>query len=763
MNKYEFIRVIGDGTYGIVYEGKNKQTKEQVAIKKLKEKYQTLEECKNTTEIKILEKLYHENIIHLKEVIRDFNGEIFFIFEYCDCNLLEFIDIHKEKNKKIPEPIIRDIILQLTKGLRYLHSNHYFHRDLKPENILLILNKYDLNNLSNNNINDSCIKVKIADFGTAKKIPNKDTLTITEYVCTRWYRSPECILRTDYYNETSDIWALGCIMAELYKLEPLFPGENEFDQINQIFKILGTPTKGKWSWGYSQAEYLGIQFPVYYKKDLKTILGYIGNDGVNLLNQIFQFEYTKRPSCNKILNHSFFKLIPRAIINNASYGIRNSFPHIIKKENYNRLEHKSQNKMKYLSNNTGNNYICHSFYNGKKINAKKKYSDTNVLNQNLTGKNSNKNIINYNNSSSTNIKDTKEKNNISSCIKIISNSYRKNKINNNIKYITINESKNGITSKKIFPSIRKKEESKVNENNSSKKEFSTIILSNNGRKKGKYFSINNNSKRELYLNNSFEEKKDFNNNISLLKINNNNYLTLNEKNNSEKFNKIIVNKFTDRKLINNIQSQNINKYQIYPNCINNTSSRISKNESINYMKNKEQKGKKSPTTKNNFVNISNKRNKFRKNYKFSEIHVKKQTKYNENESLQNNQLDKTAKKCICSLGNNPKDFQRLFQNKTNNILKISISKNISNYNLNNSPYIKNINNMNNKKIQLSPLKKNNILLFEKSASINKKIEKKDINQNELINKRTNRKGIINIALEEEESNLNSNINSNKKK
>ena len=321
MNKYELIRVIGDGTYGIVYEGINKETKEKVAIKKLKQKCQTLEECKSEMEIIILEQSHHENIIRLKEIIRDFNSEVSYIFEYCDCNLLQFIDIHKENNKKIPEPIIREIILQLTKGLKYIHSKNYFHRDLKPENILLILNKYDLLNLSNNNINDSGIKVKIADFGTAKKIPTKDALTITEYICTRWYRSPECVLRTDYYNEKSDIWALGCIMAELYKLSPLFPGENEFDQINQIFKILGTPTKGRWPWGYSQAEYLGITFPVYYKKDLETILGYVKKEGVNLLNEIFQFEFDKRPSCNKILNHSYFKLIPRSSPNNIPFRI----------------------------------------------------------------------------------------------------------------------------------------------------------------------------------------------------------------------------------------------------------------------------------------------------------------------------------------------------------------------------------------------------------------------------------------------------------
>jgi serine/threonine protein kinase len=66
---------------------------------------------------------------------------------------------------------------------------------------------------------------------------------MTDYICTRWYRAPECVLKSKNYNEKVDIWALGCIMAELYILRPIFPGQSEFDQIEKIFKILGTPKK----------------------------------------------------------------------------------------------------------------------------------------------------------------------------------------------------------------------------------------------------------------------------------------------------------------------------------------------------------------------------------------------------------------------------------------------------------------------------------------------------------------------------------------
>ena len=97
-----------------------------------------MEECLNKIEVKVLEKLNHENIVQLKEVIRDKKGEVSYIFEYCDCNLFEFIENHREHKKSIPEEIICEIVFQITKGKKYMLSKGYFHRDLKPENILVI-------------------------------------------------------------------------------------------------------------------------------------------------------------------------------------------------------------------------------------------------------------------------------------------------------------------------------------------------------------------------------------------------------------------------------------------------------------------------------------------------------------------------------------------------------------------------------------------------------------------------------------------------
>ena len=488
---------------------------------------------KNKIEIKVLEQLNHENIIQLKEVVREYNGEVSYIFEYCDCNLLEFIEKHRKYQKIIPEPVIRDIILQITKGINYMHLNQFFHRDLKPENILVILNNYDFNRFNNN----GQLKIKIADFGTAKEIPLRSNHPITDYVCTRWYRAPECVLRTDFYNEKVDIWAIGCIMAELYKLGPIFPGEDEFDQIHQILKILGTPTRGKWPWGYSQTDLLGIQFPVYYKKDLKKILQYISKEGVSLLNEIFQFESSMRPSCSKILSHPYFKIKERSPVvhsNLISLNRRNMYlnqkTENDKSKNYHLKNRISKNKIDNNNifindfdekvnndkNNNGTKIIRRNknCYDAENINSYQNNINTksdiennskakNIINNNKQKTNRSLYISNY--SSSKNIKNnyysndnnklSNKGNTIRSIINNDSSNYIYRNINNNINYINnynnrinnlrkidtdkkirndkykaINKIKLGITNKKILRlSKNLKEESKNNESDYNKK------------------------------------------------------------------------------------------------------------------------------------------------------------------------------------------------------------------------------------------------------------------------------------------------------
>lgn len=128
------------------------------------------------------------------------------------------------EEQKLGEVRIRNVLYQIFQALAYMHRRGYFHRDLKPENFL------EMNGT-----------VKLADFGLVREIRAKPPFT--EYVSTRWYRSPEVLLRSRNYNSPMDMFAMGAIMAELYTGIPLFPGVNERDQIQKIFAVLGCPGK----------------------------------------------------------------------------------------------------------------------------------------------------------------------------------------------------------------------------------------------------------------------------------------------------------------------------------------------------------------------------------------------------------------------------------------------------------------------------------------------------------------------------------------
>ena len=327
MNKYQIIRLIGDGTYGQVYEGIDKEKNIKVAIKKLKNKMSSFEDCINQNEVRILRKLNHENVVKLLEVIREQNSDVSYIFEYCDCNLFEFIENHRKQKMFISEAKIRNIIYQIVCGVKYLHSNNIMHRDLKPENILMVIN----NNL-----------IKICDFGTAKEIPEFKTNSLTDYVCTRWYRAPECTLKSNNYNEKIDVWAIGCIMAELYTLRPLFPGIEEFDQINKILKIVGTPEYNDWPEGYVLVQKLNIRLPNYNKSNLKQIIFNANDDAIDFLEYIFQLNPDKRPSCSDLLKHPYFTEVQRP----GSYSYQGRNLKNTKNKNYNDM---------YFNNNNNNN------------------------------------------------------------------------------------------------------------------------------------------------------------------------------------------------------------------------------------------------------------------------------------------------------------------------------------------------------------------------------------------------------------------------
>ncbi|TPX55753.1 hypothetical protein PhCBS80983_g05058 [Powellomyces hirtus] len=377
MNKYKVTKQIGDGSFGIVLKGEHYETGEPVAIKKMKQKYYNWDEAVNLREVKSLVKLSnHPNIVKLKEVLRE-NDELHFVFEYMDGNLYQLTkqrdgNLFSEMEVKtlmyvrqrmggakeygmgtngsyravplsfrrwklqtttfppsfiasdctVSRPSFSSIIsFQVLLGLAHMHKHGFFHRDMKPENLLM-----------------SGKTVKLADFGLAREIRSRPPYT--EYVSTRWYRAPEIILRSTSYSSPIDIWAVGCIFAELYTLRPLFPGNSEMDQLFKIVEILGTPgiemgggsggmmhsndaghksasiefahqrdhitAGGTWPEGLRLAGAMKFRFPQMPSVPLAHVIPNASTGPLQLLADMLKYDPNLRPTAQEALQHPWF-------------------------------------------------------------------------------------------------------------------------------------------------------------------------------------------------------------------------------------------------------------------------------------------------------------------------------------------------------------------------------------------------------------------------------------------------------------------------
>ena len=296
MEKYEVIKRLGGGSFADVYLGKELATSDMVAIKVLKKKYRKLDQCYELREVQSLQKLCKEslssqkgydNIIKLKEIIFEKkNGKLSLVFEYMETDLYELMK--KRSPSRLSEDEIKDITYQILLGLFHMHKYGFFHRDMKPENLLL-----------------TGKKVKIADFGLAREI--RSIPPFTEYVSTRYYRAPECILRSQNYNSPVDIWAVGCIMAEMYMHPmPLFYGASEKEVFIKICTTLGSPNKSNWHEGVNQASKIGMKYPQSSGTDLANIVIGASPEAIDLMKQMLKWAPNARATAASLLNHPFF-------------------------------------------------------------------------------------------------------------------------------------------------------------------------------------------------------------------------------------------------------------------------------------------------------------------------------------------------------------------------------------------------------------------------------------------------------------------------
>lgn len=287
-NKYEVIGIVGEGAYGIVYKCRNKETKEFVAIKKFKESEDEIVKKTMRRELKVLQILKNENIVEFKEAFKR-KGNLFLVFEFVERNLLELLD--QSPNGLNPK-LIKNIIYQLCKAVKYLHSQNIIHRDIKPENLLI----------------DNKMNVKLCDFGFARKIVDKYE-NLTDYVATRWYRSPELLITGGVYGPEVDYWAIGCIMGELSDGKPLFPGENEIDQLHCIQKVLGNLPEDQIETFYNNPLYAGKSLLNIERPETleKIYMGVLPKVAISFMKGLLELDPNKRLCGDKVFEHPYFE------------------------------------------------------------------------------------------------------------------------------------------------------------------------------------------------------------------------------------------------------------------------------------------------------------------------------------------------------------------------------------------------------------------------------------------------------------------------
>ncbi|XP_061593896.1 cyclin-dependent kinase-like 5 isoform X3 [Cololabis saira] len=291
MNKFEVLGIVGEGAYGVVLKCRHKETNEIVAIKKFKDSEEN-EEVKETTlrELKMLRTLKQENIVELKEAFRR-RGKLYLVFEYVEKNMLELLE---ELPTGVPTDKARSYIYQLIKAIHWCHKHDIVHRDIKPENLLI----------SSDDI------LKLCDFGFARNLSEGTDANYTEYVATRWYRSPELLLGAPY-GKAVDMWSVGCILGELSDGQPLFPGESEIDQLFTIQKVLGPLPPEQMKLFYNNPRFHGLRFPtVSHPQTLeRRYLGIIGGGLLDLLKNLLLLNPTERFLTEQCINHHTFQTL----------------------------------------------------------------------------------------------------------------------------------------------------------------------------------------------------------------------------------------------------------------------------------------------------------------------------------------------------------------------------------------------------------------------------------------------------------------------
>lgn len=284
---YNVERIVGKGSFGVVYQAKDTLKDCQVAIKKVLQD----KRFKNR-ELQIMRTVRHPNIVGLSNFFYTTTQEnqvyLNLVLEFVPDTIYRVVKQYTKAGRRMPLVLVKLYMYQTLRSLAYIHGQGICHRDIKPQNLL---------------VNPHTHVVKLCDFGSAKKL-QKGEPNIS-YICSRYYRAPELIFGATEYTSSIDVWSAGCVMAELLSGQPLFPGDSGVDQLIEIIKALGTPTKEEIK--SMNPNYTDFKFPQIKGHSWNKIFGGKENtETVDLVSNLLKYLPNSRFTSIEACSHYFF-------------------------------------------------------------------------------------------------------------------------------------------------------------------------------------------------------------------------------------------------------------------------------------------------------------------------------------------------------------------------------------------------------------------------------------------------------------------------
>lgn len=323
MEKYEKISKIGEGSYGVVFKCRNRETGALVAIKKfLESEDDNLIKKIAMREIRMLKQLKHQNLVNLIEVFRR-KKKLHLVFEYVDHTVLTELD---RNPRGVPEHFTKKIIYQTIQAIKFCHQHNCIHRDVKPENILISRQG----------------TVKLCDFGFARVLTGPGD-EYTDYVATRWYRAPELLVGDTQYGPPVDIWAIGCVFAECLTGQALWPGKSDVDQLYLIRKTLGDLLPRHQEIFSNNSFFRGLTIPEPDRVvPLEERFPNISHHALHFMKCCLHMDPVHRLNCQQLLEHQYMDANRDALDAASTRPKRNKNPsrtstHVSETTNYHHL------------------------------------------------------------------------------------------------------------------------------------------------------------------------------------------------------------------------------------------------------------------------------------------------------------------------------------------------------------------------------------------------------------------------------------------